>query len=147
MTTSLSNLIDNLTEGIYKITCRDCNCFLECEIVKDNLIKYKRLSCNVDYLKKIDKELKKRLKNTFKFSNDNINKFILLLSKGVYPYEYMDDWEKFNETSLLEKEEFFSNQNMEDITGADYVHAKGVYKNFEIKNLAEYYDLYPKIDT
>ena len=38
----------------------------------------------------------------------------------------MDEWEKFNETSLLEKEEFYSNLNMEDITNADYLHAKRV---------------------
>ena len=50
---------------------------------------------------------------TFKLSNNDINKFLLLLRKGVYPYEYMDDWEKFNETTLPEKEEFYSNLNME----------------------------------
>ena len=47
-----------------------------------------------------------------------------MLRKGVYPYEYMDEWEKFNETSLPEKEEFYSNVNMEDITDADYMGAK-----------------------
>ena len=72
--------------------------------MKDNLIKYKFLSCNENYSNKIDEELKKRFKNTFKFSNNDINKFILLLRLRVYPYEYMDDWEKFNETSLPEKE-------------------------------------------
>ena len=57
----------------------------------------------------------------------------MLLRKGVYPYEYMDDWEKFNETTLPEKEEFYSNLNMEDITDADYIHAKGVCMDVEIK--------------
>ena len=71
----------------------------------------------------------------------------MLLRKGVYPYEYMDDWEKFNETTLPEKEEFYSNLNMEDITDADYMHAKRVCKDFEIKNLGEYHDLYLKSDT
>ena len=60
MTSSLSNLVDNLTEGIHKIKCKDCDCFLEYESVKDNLIKYKCLSCNKDYSNKIDEELKKR---------------------------------------------------------------------------------------
>ena len=68
------------------------------------------------------------------FSSNYINKFILLLRKGVYPYEYMDDWEKFNETTLPKKEEFYSNLNMEDITDADYMHAKTVCKDFQIKN-------------
>ena len=45
----------------------------------------------------------------------------MLLRKGVYPYEYMDDWEKFNETTLPEKEKFYSNLNMEDITDEDYM--------------------------
>ena len=70
----------------------------------------------------------------------DINKYILLRRKGVYLYEYMDEWQKFNQTSLPEKEEFYSNLNMENITGADYIQAKRVFKSFEIKYLGEYYD-------
>ena len=87
MTPSLSNLVDNVTEGNRKIKYKDYDyCLLEFENVKDNLIKYKCLSCKKDYSNKIDEELKKRFKNTFRFSNNAINKFILLLSKGIYPY-------------------------------------------------------------
>ena len=68
--------------------------------------------------------------------------FILLLRKVIYPYEYMDDWEKLNETLLTEKEDFCSHLNMEDITDAYYAHAKRVCKDFEIKNVIEYHDLY-----
>ena len=133
MASSLSNLVDNIAEGTHKIKCKDCDCFLEYESVKDNLTKYKCLSCNNYYSNKIDKELNKIFKNTFKFPNNDINKFILLLRKGVYPYyEYMHEWEKFNETTLPAKEEFYSNLNMEDVTDADYTHAKRVCKNFEI---------------
>ena len=46
---------------------------------------------------------KENSKNTFKFSNNDINKFILLLRKSVYPYKYIDDWKKFNKTTLPEK--------------------------------------------
>ena len=63
--------------------------------------------------------------------------------KGGYPYEYMDDWEKFNEKSLPEKKDF----NMEDITDVDYAHAKSLCKKFEINNLGEYHDLYGQSDT
>ena len=62
-------------------------------------MKYKCLSSNKSYSNKIDEESKKRFKNTFKFTNNDINKFILLLRKEVYPYEYMDKWAKFYETT------------------------------------------------
>ena len=106
MASSLSNLIDNLTEGIHKIKRKHYDCFLEYESFKDNLIKYKCLICNKNYSNKLDEEFKKKFKNTFKFSNNDINKFILLLRKGVYPCKCMDDWKKFNETTLPEKKSF-----------------------------------------
>ena len=71
----------------------------------------------------------------------------MLLRKGVYYYEYKDNWEKFNETALPEKEEFYSNLNMEEITDADYMHAKRVCKDFEIKDSGDYHDLYLKSDV
>ena len=134
MASSLSNLADNLTEGILKVNCKDCDCFLEYENVKDDLIEYKSLSCNKDYRSRLDEKLKKKFNKTFNFSNNDINKSLLLLRKGIYSYEYMDDWEKFNETTLPEKEEFYSNMNMEEMTDADYIHGKRAYKDFEIKN-------------
>ena len=71
----------------------------------------------------------------------------MLLRKDVYSYEYKDDWEKFNETALPEKEEFYSNLNMEEVTDADYMHAKRVCKDFEIKDSGDYHDLYLKSDV
>ena len=143
MASSLSNLVVNLAEEIHKIKCINCDCFLEYESVKDNLIKNKCLSCKRNYSKKLDKKLKKWLKNAFKFSNNDTNKFILLWRKGVYPYDYMNDRDKFNET-VLPQEEFYSNLNMEDITDAYYMHAKRVCKDFELKYLGEYHNLYLK---
>ena len=72
---------------------------------------------------------------------------ISLRRKGVYSYKYMDDWEKFSETTLPEKVDFYSHLNMEDITDADYAQAKRVCKDFEIKNLGEYHDLYVQSNT
>ena len=65
--------------------------------------------------------------------------------RGVYPSEYIDDWEKFNEASLPEKEDFYSHLNMEDITDANYVHTKRVCKDFEIEDLGEYHDFYVRV--
>ena len=70
-----------------------------------------------------------------------------MLRKGVYPSECMDDWEKFNKTSLPEKEDVYSHLNMENITDADYEHVKRICKDFEIKNLGKNHDLYLKSDT
>ena len=59
----------------------------------------------------------------------------------------MDDWEKFNETTLPEKEKLYSTLNMEEIKDADYMYGKKVCKDFEIKHFGEYHDLYLKSDT
>ena len=58
------------------------------------------------------------------------------MRKCVYQYEY--DSKKFNETSLSQKEDFYSHLSMEDITDADY----GKKKSFEIRNIGEYHNLY-----
>ena len=71
----------------------------------------------------------------------------MLLRKAVYPYEYMDNWERFNETSLPSKESFYSNLNMENIDDIDYRHGNNVFKRFKLKNLGEYHDLYVQSDT
>ena len=102
--------------------------------------------CNA-WFKKDSKELIKRLANTYEFCNKDTDKFILLLRKGVYPYEYMDSWKRFNETSLPNKEPFHSNLSIEDITDIDYSHANKVFKTFKLKNLREYHHLYVQSDT
>ena len=70
---------------------------------KGDLIEYKCLCCDKSYHHKFDEKSKELFFNTYKFSNHSNNKFKLLLLKGIYLYEYMDDWEKFNKKSLPEK--------------------------------------------
>ena len=110
------------------------------------------LSCHLDNLSEINKkilliELSEKFPNTYKFWNRDLNKFFLLLRKGVYPYEYMDSWERFNETELPDKESFYSELNKEGITDEDYVHAQKVWDTFKINNLGEYHDLQVQADT
>ena len=59
----------------------------------------------------------------------------------------MDNWERFDDTSLYDKEAFYRELNLEDITDEDYEHAQKVWKVFGIKNLGEYHDLYVQSDT
>ena len=71
----------------------------------------------------------------------------MLLRQGVYPYEYMDAWERFDEKLLPDKEAFYSILNMEDITDVDYRHANRVFKAFKLNNIGDYHDLYVNTDT
>ena len=77
------------------------------------------LKCNKNHKNHFNKYLIIRFGNTHEFYDRYISKFCLMLRKDVYPYEYVDSWKRFGETSLPEKEDFYSNLNMEDITDAD----------------------------
>ena len=85
-----------------------------------------------DYQKNFDEKLKKRFFNTYKLSNHNINKFILLLRKSVYSYEHMDDWKKLSGTLLPERQEFYRYLNIENITDGDR-RIRKIFIDFEIK--------------
>ena len=67
--------------------------------------------------------------------------------KGAYPYEYVHDWEKYNETTLPKKEENCSGLTIEDITATNYKDEKSVCKDFEIKHLGQYHYLYLRSDV
>ena len=70
-----------------------------------------------------------------------------MLRIGVYPYEYVDNWERFSEISLPSKEDFYSNLNIEDINDIDYRHANNVFTRFKLENLGQYHDLYVQSGT
>ena len=82
----------------------------------------------------------------YQFSNGHLNKFVLFLRKGVYPYECMDSWERFNETSLPDKKHFYSELNLEDITDRDYSHAQKLFEEY-CTDIDDYHDLYVQTDT
>ena len=70
----------------------------------------------------------------------------MLLRKGVYPYEYIDSWERFNETSLPSKKDFYSELILEDIINTDYAHAQNVFNEY-CTDIGDYHDLYVQTDT
>ena len=147
MATSLSKLVDNLTDNIHNDKCIKCKsnlCFVR--TMNEKLI-FKCIDYEKEYEKEFNKELIERFANTYNFCDNDLNKFIMLLRKGVYPYEYIDEWDKFNETIIPSKESFYSNLTLEDITKTDYAHANNVFKKFNINNLGVYHDLYVRSDT
>ena len=116
-----------------------------------------------------DKEIELRFIDSFKFMSSSLDsltdnlvcggqklfgfeeytpaQYELLIKKGIYPYEYMSEWEKFKETKLPPKEAFYTKLNMAGVSEEDYEHKRSVWREFEIKDLGEYYDLYLKMDV
>ena len=91
-------------------------------------------------------------KDNFRFSSANPyirNKtdLDLLTEKGVYPYDYMNSFDKFNESQLPSIEDFYSQLYEEGITDTQHTRAKVIWENFNIKNLGEYHDLYLMTDV
>ena len=80
---------------------------------EDNQLIFQCFECKRNYVKVFNIKLIRRSRNTYELCNGDINKFILLLRKRVYPYEYMDTWERFNETP--DKKAFYSELNLEYI--------------------------------
>ena len=92
MFTSLSSLVDNLSGGIhYDGKCANCISSLEYISAKNGKLFFECFDCKKRYSRKSNKRLIKMFKNTYSFCNEDIDKFMFLLRKGVYPYEYMDD--------------------------------------------------------
>ena len=81
------------------------------------------------------------------FETYNCRQRELLIRKGIYPYECMDSWDKFKEMSLPSIEKFYSNLNMSGVSDGDYQHACRVWREFGIRNMGEYHDLYLRTDV
>ena len=126
ISSKLSDLTDNLSE-IYNEECRGCK---ERKKIK-SVCNFTELKNNKLHYKCNECEKKRWLAPISKIMI--ISKFISLIQKGVYPYEYMDSWERFNEISLPDKKVFYSQLYLEDITNEDCKHAQKVFKEFNIK--------------
>ena len=147
MSTSLSNVVNNLSEGDHNDKCTNCKSCLDYMTTKDGQLIFSCFSCKKSYEKDFNQEWIQRFANICEFCNGDLNKLIYLFRKGVYLYKYMNSWERFNETSLPDKETFYSNLYMEDITDVRHRHAKRVFKNLSNKNLGDYHDFYVQSDT
>ena len=82
----------------------------------------------------------------FEFKDYDKSQYKLLIRKGIYPYKYMDDWNRFKGTALPPKEAFYSKLNMSGVSDQDYEHTNRVWREFGLKDLGEYHNLYLKID-
>ena len=118
---------------------------LNCEFIgfKNGRLNYKCKKCKKPYTKLTNESIR-NFATLYKFLNSDLDKFFLLLRKGIYLYEYMDSWEGFDENTIPPKEAFYSKLNLEGIIDAYYEHVK---KAFEIKNPGEYHDLYVQCDA
>ena len=108
MSTSLSTLVDNLSNRIHDKHKFD-SCGYNLEYIrrkKSGKLLFKWFNCKRKSFEESNEDLIKKFKNTYRFRYGDIDKFLLLLKKGVYPYEYMDDWDRFNEEKLPNKRDF-----------------------------------------
>ena len=105
----------------------------------------KSLRNNDAYETKNFKQSKQYFLKEYPFMTDE--DFKLVITKGIYPYEYMNNFEKFNETKLPDIKCFYSSLNDETVTEDQYKHAQNIWETFRIKNLGEYHDFYLKTDV
>ena len=114
---------------------------LKTKIIYSKCFEYNKYQ-NEMFTDEIKKYLTKQFENTFNYCNKNDNKFLMSLQKGVYPYEYVNDWDKFDETTIPFKEFFLARNGY-----SDFRHVKNVFKQFKHKNLGEYHDCYLQLDV
>ena len=127
-------------------------------VIPNNMEKYMAFMLGynlvfIDSLQFMNQSLAKLVKNlpedAYKYTNEVFKgeKLQLMKQKGVYPYDYMSNFDKFNDTQLSTKDEFYSQMNNTHITDEEYSHAQNVWNTFNLKNMGEYHDLYLKSDV
>ena len=149
MSSSLEKLVTNITKCGKCNTCKPDKCMKLNINNKNKTSQHKTsLPCNeCKNCKNIDEACINSNYDKLKYTSEIFKdkKLDLMARKGVYPYDYMDSFEKFN-SPLPKKEEFFSILNNKHISNEDYEHAKNVWNTFNLKNMGEYHDLYLKSD-
>ena len=84
---------------------------------------------------------------SYHVKQESKDKSNLVTQKGVYPYEYLDSFDKYDDTRLPPQGAFYSFLKEEHISDADYTHAKNVWKAFNMETMGDYHDLYLKTDV
>ena len=138
MASSLDKLASNLC-GTSGTQCDKCKGNMELiNISDDYTASFGCNRCNTNKTKELDEGLLKRnFNHTSRFWECD-EKFGLMIRKGVYSYEYMDDWKKLEKTSLPPKDAFYRRLNMKSISDQDYEHAEQVWNTMEKKTLGWY---------
>ena len=141
---SLEKLVSNLTKCGKCETCNPGKCLKRGKIVqhKTSIACGKCVNC-----KNVDKDCMSPNSNNLKYTTEIFEgeELDLMIRKGVYPYDFMDSFDKFNE-QLPPKEEFYSIMNDKHISDEDYKHAQNVWKTFNLENMGEYHNLYLSSD-
>ena len=131
---------------------------LKINAIPNNMVKYMAFMLGnhlnfIDSFQFISSSLNKLvsnlLKEALKYTSKKFTgrKLCLMSQKGVYPYDYMNSFEKFNQTELSAMKQFYSILNNQHITNDEYDHAKKAWNAFNIETMGEYHDLCLKSDV
>ena len=150
MSSSLENLVKNITKCGKCDACNPGNCIKRVVDSEDNVMQHKTsFSCGECINCKNSSKLCMKLNHNNliytpkEFEGEQLK---LMIKKGVYPYDYMDSFKKFEDNKLPKKEDFFSIINNKHITDEEYQHAQNVWNKFGLSSMGEYHDLYLKSD-
>ena len=151
MNSSSDKLVENIKKSGKCKTYQPDGCVNRSINDKGNIVQHKTsFPCGrCRNCKNVGKNCVNPLYTNLKYiSKDFRNKKLSLMSqKGTYPYDWMCSFEKFDQTELPTKEQFFSILNNEGIMNEEYEHAKNVWKTFNIKTIGDYHDLYLTSDV
>ena len=132
-------------------------CHMNINCIPNNMEKYLAFMLGnhlvfLDSLQFMNSSLDNLIKNlpdeAFKYTKQEFEKeqFNLMKQKGIYPYDHMDSFDRFNETKLPVQQDFYSILNNEHISDEQYKHAQNVWNTFNLKTMGDYHDLYLKSD-